>query len=144
MNSQWIELITFQFKHFILIIFIWINKFLLWINIILVIKIWTKKLSHFMKLLWWTFAPVFKCYMGRRMSFQFGVLVQPQFVPKTTLNCVCGTMSLMHQKVPIPLISHSNFKLLWEQGNNYNCCITNIYSHAHVSVCCWPRVALSE
>ena len=133
-----VELITFQFKHFILIIFIWINKFLLWINIILVI-IWTKKLSHFMKLLWWTFVPVFKCYMGRRMSFQFGVLVQTQFVPNTTLNCVCGTMSLMHQKFPIPLISHSNFKLLWEQGNNYNCCITNIYSSTseESSLVCW-------
>lgn len=133
-----IELITFQFKHFILIIFIWINKFLLWINIILVI-IWTKKLSHFMKLLWWTFAPVFKCYMGRRMSFQFGVLVQTQFVPNTTLNCVCGTMSLMHQKFPIPLISHSNFKLLWEQGNKYHCCITNIYSSTseESSIVCW-------
>ena len=133
-----VELITFQFKHFILIIFIWINKFLLWINIILVI-IWTKKLSHFMKLLWWTFVPVFKCYMGRRMSFQFGVLVQTQFVPNTTLNCVRGTMSLMHQKFPIPLISHSNFKLLWEQGNNYNCCITNIYSSTseESSLVCW-------
>lgn len=133
-----IELIAFQFKHFILIIFIWINKFLLWIYIILVI-IWTKKLSHFMKLLWWTFAPVLKCYVGRTVSFHFGVLVQPQFVPNTALNCVCGTMSLMHEKVPIPLISHSNFKLLWEQGNNYNWCITNIYSSTseETSIVCW-------